>query len=151
MERGDNELRLRGALAESDGLVWAYLFGSAVRGGTFRDLDVAVMPAGGAFGKLTDLGRLEVRLAVASGCEVDLVDLRSAPLMLLGSILRGRRVLLDRDPEARHVWEAEAMIQILDFEPAIARYSALRRERLLERLARGEAGRARSPGRAGAG
>ncbi|MBI2895064.1 MAG: nucleotidyltransferase domain-containing protein [Deltaproteobacteria bacterium] len=133
----DVERALRDALKGEDEIVWAYLFGSAVRGGAYRDVDVAVMPAPGAFSRLTDLGRLQVRLSAALDREVDLVDLRRASLLLLGPILRERRVLRDRDVRARHCWEAETASRVLDYEPVIGRYSSLRRERLRLRRARG--------------
>ena len=65
--------------------------------------------------------------------EVDLVDLRSAPLPLLGSIVRERMVLVDRRRSERHAWEASTLSRWLDFEPALRRSSAIRREKLAQR------------------
>lgn len=133
--RADIDRALRDVLGREDALEWAYLFGSALAGEGYRDVDVAVMPAQGAFTRLTDLGRLQVRLSEAAGASIDLVDLRRAPLVLLGSILRSRRVLLDRDRASRHTWEAQTTSRALDYEAAIRRYSDLRREKMRQRKA----------------
>jgi predicted nucleotidyltransferase len=134
--RNEIEQTLRRLLVREESLRWAYLFGSAARGDRHRDVDLAVMPRPEM--RLTDLGRLQLAISAALRAEVDLVDLRGAPLPLVGSILRQRQVLLDREPEQRHEWEAETTSRVLDYEPVIARYSALRREKL--RLRRSGAG-----------
>ena len=122
--------RLRQVLGVDPGLEWAYLFGSAARGGRFRDVDIAIMPRDGAYARLLDLGDLTARLEGACGFKVDVVDLRSATLSLAGPLLRECVVLLDRDPNRRHAWEAETTIRWLDFRPAWERFQALRAEAL---------------------
>lgn len=135
---GDSiEHALRRALESESSLAWAYLFGSAARGEGFRDVDVAVMPCETGLARLVDLGQLQSRLARVVAADVDLVDLRRAPLVLVQSVLACRRVLLDRDRDRRHVWEAETLSRSLDFEPIRRRYLALREERLRQRLAAG--------------
>jgi predicted nucleotidyltransferase len=131
------ERALRQSLEGETALVWAYLFGSAARGETFRDIDVAVMPGEHGLTQLADVGRLQQRLARAVDADVDLVDLRRAPPALVKAILTDRRVLLDSDRSMRHGWEAEALSRALDFEPVLRRYLALREARLRERLATG--------------
>lgn len=131
------EQLLRQALLGEPTLVWAYLFGSAARGGAFRDVDVAVMPGEAGLTRLAELGGLQTRLSRAASADVDLVDLRRAPLVLLKSILTDRRLLLDRDTPQRHAWEVEALSRSLDFEPVQRRQLALREERLRQRLAAG--------------
>lgn len=128
------ERTLTDALAKEDGVRWAYLFGSVVRGGPFRDVDVAVMPAAERFTKLTELGGLQRRLSHAAGHEIDLVDLRGAPLMLVKAMLTHRRVLLDRARNERCQWEAETLVRALDFEPVLTRYQALREKRLRQQV-----------------
>lgn len=127
---------LRERLAREQGLRWAYLFGSAARGEQHRDVDVAVMPmaavAEGGPG-LVELGLLAGDLEALTGTRVDLVDLGAAPLPLAGPMLRERVVLLDRDPTARHIWEADTTSRWLDFEPAYERYAAVRRAAFLRR------------------
>ena len=131
------ERALRQSLEGETALVWAYLFGSAARGETFRDIDVAVMPGEHGLTQLADVGRLQQRLARAVDADVDLVDLRRAPPALVKAILTDRRVLLDSDRSMRHGWGAEALSRALDSGPVLRRYLALREARLRERLATG--------------
>ncbi len=128
--------RLSRVLHADEGVVWAYLFGSAVQGDAYRDVDIAVMLSGRERTAIA-LGTLQVRLAEAAGTEVDLVDLRAAPLPLIGEILASREVLLDRDPHARHAWEADRALRWLDFRPTYEWASALRRAALERRLGAG--------------
>lgn len=121
-------------LQKDDDLVWACLFGSAAKGERCRDVDVAVMPREAAYRDAVEFGALRVRLEEAVGTELDLVDLRSASLPLMGEILGVRHVLLDRDPHARHKWEAEQAVRWLDFQPTYERASAIRLKALRQRL-----------------
>ena len=123
------------ALAAERGVRWAYLFGSCARDAAGRDVDIALMPAAGAFPSAVDWGQLIARLEGVVGTKVDLVDLRAAPLSLLGAILGDRRrVLVDRERDARHEWEAHAMLRWIDFKPAYERYQRVRQEAMQERL-----------------
>jgi predicted nucleotidyltransferase len=133
MNRTQIENALREALERDGRIRWAYAFGSFVRGGSFRDLDVAVMPIESADLTLLELGRLRLQLSRVCDTEVDLVDLRQAPLVLLASILRERSLLVDHAPEDRHAWEATMGSRWLDFAPALHRQSELRREAMRER------------------
>lgn len=121
---------LRSALAREHGVAWAYLFGSLARREPHRDADVAIMPREGAFQDAVELGRLQNTLRDAIGLEVDLVDLRAAPLPLVGSLLSDREVLIDRAPVDRRAWEADTMLRWLDFRPTYEQASAIRREAL---------------------
>lgn len=123
------------ALVGEAGLRWAYLFGSCARGPAGRDVDIAVMPSEGTFPTAVDWGQLIARLEDVAGSKVDLVDLRVAPLPLVGSILsEHRRVLVDRERDARHAWEADTMVRWIDFKPAYERYQRVRREAMEQRL-----------------
>jgi predicted nucleotidyltransferase len=124
------EARLRSALADWPDLLWAYLFGSAVRGEDFADLDVGVMLRPEARGGVV-FGRLYNRLSEAvPGVRIDLVDLASAAPALIGRIVRERHLLADREPEARKDWEAESNSRALDIEPWLAEGERLRNEAL---------------------
>ncbi len=105
------------ALARCPGIVFAYLFGGAVRGALrpLSDVDVAVY-----LDEATDLveGRLEAIGIVTKHLgtdEVDLVVLNTAPTALVGRILQTRRVVCDRDPFHRHRFESLALRKFLDF------------------------------------
>ena len=120
-------------LAAARAVRWAYLFGSAARGEGFADLDVAVMLASSESGVLP-LGSLAADLERAAGSvPVDLVDLASAAPALAGRIAREGRVLVDREPERRKLWEIEANRRALDIEPWLREFERLRRKALLER------------------
>lgn len=130
------EPRLRDALAHEQHVRWAYLFGSAARGTAFRDLDVAVMLDENARGAVA-LGRVAARLEAAAGdIPVDVVDLHGAAPLLAGKIAREGRLLVDRDPRARRLWQIDANRRALDIEPWLARFERLRRKALEERVRR---------------
>jgi predicted nucleotidyltransferase len=133
----ETSARLTSVLSSDARLIWAYLFGSAARGGAHRDVDIAVMPDDGALDSLVEVGRLQIELGRAAGTEVDLIDLRRASLPLLGSILSNRIVLLDRCAFERRRWEASTLSRWLDFEPSFRRSSMLRAEKLAQRGSNG--------------
>ena len=121
---------VRRILAEEPDVRWAYVFGSAARGGPHRDVDVAVMPTPAT--TAAGLGAIVARLETAVGCKVDLVDLTSAELPFVGPMLRERIVVVDREPGARHAWEANTTSRWLDFEPSFREFLAVR-ERAAQR------------------
>ncbi len=122
-------------LLDEAGVRWAYLFGSCGRSAEGRDVDLALMLTGGAFPSAVDWGQLIARLEDVAGAKVDLVDLRAAPLPLMGSILgEHRHVLVDRERDARHEWEADTMVRWIDFKPAYERYQRVRQEAMEQRL-----------------
>ena len=125
---------VRQTVADHDWVRWCYVFGSVARGGSFRDVDVAVMPTTGA--TALSLGALVARLEQQVGCKVDLVDLTSTDLPFVGPMLRERIVVLDREPDARRDWEVDMTSRWIDFEPSYREYldrreraAQLRRER----------------------
>lgn len=128
---------LRQVLKGRQDLRWAYLFGSAARGGPHRDVDVAVMPTDEGPGAL-EFGRLIADLEEASGEDVDLVDLRSAVLPLVGPMLEDRVLLLDRDTSGRQEWEAQTAVRWIDFRPTYERFSRERRAAFRRRMERSD-------------
>lgn len=129
--------RVRDVLARQQDVVWAYVFGSVVRGGSYRDVDVAVMPADDMPDGAVAWGQRIAELEGVVGTTVDLIDLRTATLQLLGAMLQERVVVLDRDPTARHRWEADSCSRWLDFKPAHEEACRVRQLALRQRLARG--------------
>jgi uncharacterized protein len=109
--------RIRQALMNAERIVFAYLFGSRVKG-TARsssDFDIAVyLEEGSDFGeeKLDTIGRLTEAL---HSDDVDVVILNTAPLALVGRILQNRKVVVDRKPFFRHSFESLNIRQFLDF------------------------------------
>jgi hypothetical protein len=108
---------VRKVLEEEKGLVFAYLFGSAVEGG-FRaqsDVDVAVMYDREPAGFRSQLS-LHHRLAKSLRRDVDLVVLNSSrSIPLRHAIVRGGVPLVDRDPERRAIYEVAMQHDYLDF------------------------------------
>lgn len=127
---------VRAVLSARQDLDWAYLFGSAARGEHFRDVDVAVMPNEAMAAGAVAFGSLIAAIEQATASTVDLIDLRSASLPLLGALLPDRIVVLDRDPDRRRTWEADATSRWLDFRPAFERANRIREMALRQRLGR---------------
>lgn len=86
-----------------------YLFGSRARGQQSHDSDVdiavlAASPLGPVF-----RFDLQESLAAEVGTSVDLVDLRAASTVLRVQIIDGGRLLYERDPLQRQLFEATAL------------------------------------------
>lgn len=117
---GIPDMRAHRVQLESFGVYLAYLFGSRGRG-TERadsDVDVAVMAAEPL--SLAETARLATLFSEAFGvAEVDVVDLRVAPLSLSGRIAQEGRLLFSSDEVARVRFEAETRIRYLDFLPML--------------------------------
>lgn len=116
---------LRAVLADRDGVVSAYLFGSTARGtATSRsDVDVAVLfrpaPPSTVSGLRLDLAAaLERRLRRP----VQLVVLNRAPCDLTHRVLRDGILVLDRDPVARIRFEVRTRNEYFDLKPFLDRY-----------------------------
>jgi predicted nucleotidyltransferase len=130
----DIEPRLRRTLEAERHVRWAYLFGSAGRGGPFADLDVAVVLSGDARGPLP-LGRVVSALEEAvPEVRIDVVDALAAAPAVAGRIVREGRLLVDREPDARVCWEIETNRRALDIEPWMREFERLRNESLRARM-----------------
>ena len=98
-------------------VVFAYLFGGLARGAPkpLSDVDIAVYLRDAAraadakqilFDSLTDaLGTVEL----------DLIILNTASISLVGRIIQGRKILVDKDPFIRHVFESAKLREFFDF------------------------------------
>lgn len=100
---------VKNVLEPDDRLVFAYLYGSFIRGETFRDIDVAVYlrdPNHNPFQVSSDLKECISRSLRGAGvaADADLFDvaiLNSAPFTFLKRIFVEGLLLIDRDPEIR--------------------------------------------------
>lgn len=122
---------ISGGLRGYQEIIWAYVFGSLARGELFQDVDLAIQVQAGAFPTLRALGGLSRDLSLRTGVEglkVDVFDLAACPLPMVGDILRDGRQVLDRNPEARRLWEAELTIRWFDFRPVWEEQLLLRRQ-----------------------
>jgi predicted nucleotidyltransferase len=98
-------------------VLFAYLFGGLAkeRLKPLSDLDLAVYLEPGS-------DRCKAKLEL-SGClsdilgtdELDLVILNDAPLSLVGRIIGARRVITDKQPFLRHLFESRIMREFFDF------------------------------------
>ncbi|MBI5364398.1 MAG: nucleotidyltransferase domain-containing protein [Planctomycetes bacterium] len=123
MDRDALIARLKAELAtRTPPIAFAYLFGSFGRGdqGPKSDVDLAVFhcapPDPGLAGPILDL---EAHLARDLRREVQVVDLRKAPVDLVFRILRDKVVLVDRDKSARIGFEVHARNEYWDLKPIL--------------------------------
>lgn len=124
---GSEEKRLREALEARPEVVFAYLFGSAVKGARHgrSDLDVAVYldprsgaGNGNAAGELRMLTVLQASLEDAvPGFDIDLVALNRVPPLLADRVLRHGRLLVSRNEQQRIRWIALTKSRFCDLSP----------------------------------
>ena len=116
---------------------FAYLFGSRATGRhrPASDADIAIMPSR-SLDLLTEAD-LADRLAQALQVPaVDLVDLRRAPLRLLGRVLEEGRLLYSADEPGRVAFEVRTRSEYFDFLPT----QRAHRDQFLRRVATGGLG-----------
>jgi uncharacterized protein len=98
-------------------VVFAYLFGGLARGAPapLSDVDIAVYlrdAAGAADAKLMLFDSLSDTLGTA---ELDVIILNTAPISLVGRIIQGRKLLVDKEPFLRHRFESAKLREFFDF------------------------------------
>jgi hypothetical protein len=98
-------------------VVFAYLFGSLVKGKPtpLSDVDIAIFLTDGidvAETKLEILGRLTDILQTD---EIDLVLLNTANLPLIHNVMKNHKLIADKKPFERHIFESLAMRKYFDF------------------------------------
>ena len=117
----DLEARVAGlgeAIAAScPGVLFVYLFGSAATGTRTprSDVDLAVFVAPGVDAHAAQLAVARTAARQLGTDAVDVVLLNPAPVSVAGRVLGTRRVLLDRDPYARHRYESSTARLFQDF------------------------------------
>jgi hypothetical protein len=106
-------------------LVCAYLFGSYARGEERpnSDVDVAVLfPADASSTLIGPLAALRGDLERSLGRQVDLIDMRRAPVDLIHRILREGHLLVERDRAERVRFEVQARNEYFDLLPYLRAY-----------------------------
>ena len=98
-------------------ILFAYLFGGLARGKPqpLSDVDIAIyLRTDGkvAEKKLEILGNL---VALLQTDEIDLVVLNTAALALAMNIIKARKIIVDKDPFSRHIFESVTMRKYFDF------------------------------------
>ena len=133
-ERTELISQLTAYLAQQEGLVVAYLFGSLAEETDHRlsDVDVALLlPREADRATAFDI-RLQVAAALEELCRrsVDVVILNDAPPLLRFQVIQRGRVLVERDHTARCLFEARAMSEYYDAK----RYLDYQRAHLVRRI-----------------
>jgi predicted nucleotidyltransferase len=98
-------------------VLFSYLFGSLAKGSPLplSDVDIAVYLADTLYGtndKLDILGKL---MGILQTDEIDLVVLNTAGLPLVMNVLKCKKIIVDKDPFARHIFESLSMRKYFDF------------------------------------
>ena len=108
---------LEACLKKQQQVIFAYLFGSFAAGSPkpFSDLDIAVYLKDCDNFSETKLKILEKLSDTLSTDDIDLVVLNTASLPLAINILKKKRVLVDKQPYVRHVFESLTMRKYFDF------------------------------------
>ena len=98
-------------------VIFSYLFGSLSKGkpSPLSDVDIAVFLKKAekvADRKIEILGRL---IEILETDEIDLVVLNTADLPLVMGILKNKKLIVDKDPFGRHLFESLVMRKYFDF------------------------------------
>jgi uncharacterized protein len=98
-------------------IIFAYLFGSLAKGKyqPLSDVDIAVYLKQGVNVIEDKLAILEKIIDILQTDEVDLVILNAANLPLVNNILKNKKIIVDKEPFARHIFESLAMRKYFDF------------------------------------
>ncbi len=106
--------RVRQLLLQQDEVVFAYVFGSFLRG-PFRDIDIAVFVDENRVSDYLKFGlRLAARMEREIHLPVDLRVLNDAPLCFQYAVIKGE-VLISRDEETRCSFVERVIVEYLDF------------------------------------
>jgi predicted nucleotidyltransferase len=98
-------------------VLFSYIFGSLAKGRPLplSDVDIAVYLAETfdvTDDKMEILGKL---IGILQTDEIDLVVLNTAGLPLIMNVLRNKKIIVDKDPFARHIFESLMMRKYFDF------------------------------------
>ena len=97
--------------------VFAYLFGSLSKGAPspLSDVDIAVYLADNLYFKDDKLNILGNLMNILQTDEIDLIILNAASLPMIINVLKNKRIIVDKDPFARHIFESLSMRKYFDF------------------------------------
>lgn len=113
----DRLSRLAPLLARLDSVAFAYLFGGLARGERrpLSDIDIAVYLRETEDLVETKLELIGLLSEALGSDEIDLVILNQAPISLAGRILSSRKILTDKEPHLRHLFESRILREFFDF------------------------------------
>ncbi|MDO9287639.1 MAG: nucleotidyltransferase domain-containing protein [Thermodesulfovibrionales bacterium] len=109
---------LKNVLLQDGNIIFAYLFGGLTKGEVkdLSDIDIAVYlkDTGNLAGyKLQLFDRLSNALGTS---ELDLVMLNTVSLSIAGRILQNKKLLIDKEPFRRHIYESVTLREFFDFK-----------------------------------
>ena len=119
-----------GVFAPCVAIAAVYLYGSGARGEPVADLDVAVLTEHGA--DIVGLEPLAAALQAEGaphGPDIDMRPLRGTSPRFRTNVIREGRLIFERSRATRIAFEAESIIEWLDFKPTWERLTARMRER----------------------
>ena len=98
-------------------ILFAYLFGGLARGTPLplSDVDIAIYLADNLSVNDVKLDVLGHLIDILRTDEIDLVVLNTAGLPLVMNILKSKKIIVDKDPFARHRFESLSMRKYFDF------------------------------------
>ena len=104
-------------LEDNPKTIFAYLFGSLAKGtpSPLSDVDFAVYLADNLYSKDDKLNILGNLMNILQTDEIDLVILNTAGLPLVINVLKNKRIIVDKDPFARHIFESLSFRKYFDF------------------------------------
>lgn len=114
--------RLAALLSKKEEILFAYIFGSFLRG-AFRDIDIGIFLQEGSSGRAAPL-RYETALELeeSTGVPVDVRVLNTAPLPFAYSVLQSGEVLVSRDERVRCEFVCRIYAEYHDFAYYRKRY-----------------------------
>jgi predicted nucleotidyltransferase len=97
--------------------IFAYLFGGLARGTPLplSDVDFAVYLADNLYSKEDKLDILGNLMNILRTDEIDLVILNTAGLPMIINVLKNKKIIVDKNPFARHIFESLSMRKYFDF------------------------------------
>jgi predicted nucleotidyltransferase len=115
--------KIRSSLEKHDGkIVAVYIFGSFNTEARFSDIDLAVLFRHDLENPLGFEIDLETELEKEVRYPVDVRVLNGAPVSFCERVIRGGRVIVDREPNARADFQGKILKQYFDFSPFRRRY-----------------------------
>lgn len=113
--------RIAGILESCGGVAFAYLFGSFLEGGPFRDVDVGLYLSDTPKDNFLETGAaLSQHLSRELGVPADVRNLNVAPVSFLYHVIRGR-LIFEKDEELRTRVVEQTIQRYLDLKPLIRR------------------------------
>jgi len=130
MDRGSKDLmisEIKTSLLKQEPILFAYLHGSFIEDGPFRDIDVAVYLDPHGFNGSDEMFAYGLALGAAldmsvSGATIDIRPLNLAPLPFRFTVVTEGRLLLTKDEERRVDFEARTRTLYFDFLPHLKFY-----------------------------